>query len=128
MPWQKNKSITDFLEKAESFNTQYNAIQLKDKIESLVFSFWSMKKIEDAEKIKEDWDIKENWIPFYGDWHTLFCVDLSSPTPSIIYINDEREIIHRWETIELFVNSLRKIEESKSDTSGIIDEESYLDF
>ncbi len=78
--------------------------------------------------MKDDWEVNKNYIPFYGNWHDLFYIDISSSTLSIIYINDDREIIHRWGTMELFVNSLQKIGEGKSDTSGIIDEESSLDF
>lgn len=129
MSWKKNRTITDFLRNAEALGEKYNAIQLNNSIKSLTLPFWPIKEIEESDDMKDDWEVNKNYIPFYGNWHDLFCIDISSSTLSIIYINDDRDIIHKWEDIDSFLNALRHIPEGGyRDTSGIIDEESYLDF
>ena len=92
-----------FLRDIEGYNTQYNAIQIGNSIESLFHSFWSIEKILKAEDMKQEWDIPDYLMPFYGDWHDVFCIDIRNNT--ILMLNDERQIIHQWENPNAFLSS-----------------------
>ena len=47
-------------------------------------------------------------IPFYGDWHDLFC--LKESTGEIVALNDEREVLCKWASIKDFKSCLSERE------------------
>ncbi|MFC3116634.1 cell wall assembly protein [Cellvibrio fontiphilus] len=98
----------EFLKQVESFNYDFCSIEIDGKMESINLPFWSFTEIESGLALREEWDVLENFIPFYGNWHSLFCLD--SKSGAVIYINDEREIIYSWNNTENFINCLSSVE------------------
>ena len=108
-------------------NETVNTIEINGLKERLMFCFWTEKEIQDSKEIKAEWDVEENLIPFWGNWHYLFC--FNQVTKEIIYLNDPRETLCTWESLEAFKKSLSYEEESDHNIDlGIIEEESFLDF
>ncbi len=128
MNWRDNPKISDFLARVESFTEQYNVIEMGGVTEKLYHCFWSLEEIGKAESHKSDWEVHDWFVPFYGDWHNLFCLDTSSSPPSIISINDQREVLHRWITVNEFLASLKQVAEEpvSDDDLGIIEEGTWL--
>jgi len=107
----------------------FNVIRKVESSVELYHLFWSLSEIESSLEMREDWSVPNTLIPFYGDWHDLFCLD--TVTGSIIELSDDRSEVYKWKTITDFNESLipsKDWEETPADTSGIIDSESYLDF
>jgi hypothetical protein len=98
----------EFLSKVESLNYEYCSIKIDNRLESITLPFWSPEKIEDGLKLREEWEVSSNLIPFQGDWHDLLCLDQS--TGEIIYINDERKTVFIWRNTYEFEASLSKEE------------------
>jgi hypothetical protein len=113
----------------EDFNESHSAIRKEAATEPLYHSFWSYEEIEKSLVLRNEWSILNSLIPFYGDWHDLFCFDTTSE--SVIELDDDRSEVYRWKSITEFRNSLihsNDYDEPTSNTSGIIVEESHLDF
>ena len=73
-------------------------------VNSLALSFWSYQEIQDGLGLREDWGVDLNLIPFWGDWHDLFCLNIS--TSQVHYLNDSRTTVFSWATTQDFINSL----------------------
>ena len=106
-----------FLINVQTYNDRFNAVKLGTKPENIHFRFWTFKEIEKSENIKLDWDLSGNLIPFYGDWHNLFCLDTS--TNSIISMDDDRKVVYQWINIEEFISSLTNVEEKPSELKDV---------
>jgi hypothetical protein len=65
-----------FLKSVESFNGQFNAVRAGSKVIPLRHPFWSESTILASSAIKEDWDVPLTSVPFYGDWHTVICLNV----------------------------------------------------
>lgn len=118
----------NFLNGAIAFN-EFDAVRLSAEADlPLVHSFWAREEISEALPIRDEWDVPEHLIPFYGDWHTLFCVDSSTASPSVVMLRDSREIVHRWESLSTFSASLHTLPEERSSPRGIIESTSWLNF
>ncbi len=128
MNWRDNPQIESFLTQVESFNEQYNAVEAGEATEVLYHCFWSLAEIGKAEEMKEEWEVADEFVPFCGDWHDLFCVDTSTSPASVVSINDERELLYRWTTVESFSACLKQIAEKPLGDTGIIEGDSHLDF
>lgn len=120
------KELVAFLSQSESPNKNFNSIRASSGIESLAFAFWSIKEIESALEIREEWEVANSLIPFYGDWHNLFCLNLDSVPMEIIEIDDDRNIRNTWHSISDFQGSLLWQDEEPEKTSGVIESESWL--
>ena len=116
----------EFLEGVEPYSTQFNAIRVKESAESLTHCFWGADAIEKAQEVKLEWDIPKHFIPFYGDWHDLFCLNLR--TNVIVMLDDDRQVVHQWENIEVFRASLHSISEKPSGDRAVIKGKSWLGF
>lgn len=92
------------LGEVDSFNTMFSAIAKGQERESLSHSFWSQSTIEASLDLKNDWEVSASLIPFYGDWHDLFCFDSTDGT--ILEIDDSRATIFSWPSFADFKNSL----------------------
>ena len=57
-------------------------------------------------------------IPFYGDWHDLFC--LNGNTGEIVALNDEQEVLCTWTSIKDFLSCL-------SEKEIIYDDDEYME-
>jgi hypothetical protein len=97
-----------FLKEVESMNEKYASIYLNCELEPLVMPFWSWQEIQNGLSKRQEWEVADSLIPFYGDWHDLFC--LKESTGEIIALNDEREVICKWASIKEFKSCLSEKE------------------
>ncbi len=95
---------SEFLEKVEFFNEEFCSLEVNGKLESIALPFWSIDKIRKGLELREEWGISNDIIPFQGDWHELLC--LVKTSGEVIYINDAREILHRWKSTSEFISRL----------------------
>jgi hypothetical protein len=118
-----------FLDRVGEFN-DFNAVRMSGSSAplSLVHPFWTKDQINRAFPLRGEWDVPEHLIPFCGDWHTLFCVDESTPNPTVVMLNDSRFVVHRWESLSVFSESLLNVPEEFVEDLGIIESESWLKF
>ena len=93
-----------FLKEVEALNEKYASIYLNCELESLVMPFWSWDEIQDGLKCREDWEVDAALVPFYGDWHDLFC--LNQNTGEIVALNDERQQVCIWGSTSDFIRCL----------------------
>ena len=115
----------EFLKSIEGYAKDYPSIYVDGKLMFLSHCFWDWNEINKGLSLRAEWDVDESLIPFYGDWHDLFCLDAKSG--KIVQLNDDRKVTCEWSGIESFKNSLSEEEEpSENDFSGIVD--SDLDF
>lgn len=98
----------DFLKSVSSFNDLYASIKIDGKLENLVMPFWEWSDIQCSDIQKEDWELEEKYIPFYGDWHDLICLNVENG--QVIMLNDSRKVVTAWDSIDAFVSSLSKDE------------------
>jgi hypothetical protein len=93
-----------FLHEVESFNEKYASIYVNCELEPLVMPFWSWQEIQDGLGQREEWEVDTSLIPFYGDWHDLFC--LKEDSGEIIVLDDNRSELCKWASIKDFISSL----------------------
>jgi len=115
-----------FLDAVIGFNERFNVVRAGDKSHALHLSFWGADEIERASGIQEEWELPKPLVPFYGDWHTVMCLDPRHGT--ILLLDDRRHVVFTWATTKEFVQCLASVSEVPGDTSGIIEAESWLDF
>ncbi|WP_152049225.1 cell wall assembly protein [Tautonia marina] len=116
-----------FLGDVSSFNGRYNAVRVGQGIQELHHGFWRDAEIAKAEAIKADWEVPNGLVPFYGDWHDLIC--LHADTGRVVAIDDRRRFVAEWPSAQAFADSLCWVaEEQSAGDSGIVEDESWLDF
>lgn len=98
------KDYSKFLKEVESLNEKYASIYINCELEPLVMPFWSWQKIQDGLKLRREWEVGSSLIPFYGDWHDLFC--LNEETGEIVALNGDREAVYTWVSAKDFISSL----------------------
>ena len=99
-----------FLQSVESLNAKLNAVDMVETIEPLLHSFWSYAEIRNVSgDLLADWEVPSQLVPFYGDWHTLLCLDEVSG--AVVYLDDDRNELFRWKSAEEFLEALRQQEE-----------------
>jgi hypothetical protein len=97
-----------FLKEAENINKKYASIYLNCELESLAMPFWSLEEIQNGLGLRQEWEVDASLIPFYGDWHDLFC--LKESTGEIVALNDDREVLCKWASIKDFKSCLSERE------------------
>ena len=97
-------NYSNFLKDAEKLNQQYASIFVNCELESLVMPFWSWQEIKDGLNLRKDWEVDVSLTPFCGDWHELFC--LNESTGEIIILDDNRQQVCRWDSIDAFMRCL----------------------
>ena len=115
-----------FLDAVIGFNERFNVVRAGKESHALHLPFWAADEIERAGGIQEEWEVPKPLVPFYGDWHTLMCLDPQHGT--ILLLDDRRRVVFTWATIQAFVQCLASEPEVPGDNSGIIEAESWLDF
>ena len=115
-----------FLAAVVGFNERFNFVRARDKLHKLNLPFWSKAEIERVSRVHEEWEVPKPLVPFYGDWHTVMCLDPKHGT--ILLLDDKRNVVFTWATTKDFVQCLASEPEVPGDTSGIIEDESWLDF
>jgi hypothetical protein len=66
--------------------------------------FWTYSKIMSGLGLRSDWGISEDLIPFFGDWHDVICLSLS--TDNVVHLDDDRRTIATWPDTQSFLASL----------------------
>lgn len=97
-----------FLKEVESMNDKYASIYFNCELESLVMRFWSWYQIQNGLSLRQEWEVDASLIPFYGDWHNLLC--LKESTGEIVALNDNREVLCKWDSIKDFKSCLSERE------------------
>ena len=115
-----------FLASVSDLNEKYNAVRTDSEVVSLCHCFWTKSMIEVAKHLQAEWEVAPTLIPFYGDWHDLIC--LNTQNGSIEMIDDNRRMLFVWPSHTVFLSSLEMKLEVPSDSSGIIESESWIDF
>lgn len=114
-----------FLASVVQFNERYNVVCAGEVEIALMCPFWSETEITRAKQIQEDWGLPRYLVPFYGDWHTVICLDLRDG--SVRLLDDKRISVFQWPSVHSFVQSLKLKPETPADTSGVVEGESWLD-
>ena len=102
------KEYEKFLKEVESLNKKYASIYFNVELEALAMPFWSWQEIQAGLALRQEWEVNESLIPFYGDWHDLFC--LNENTGEIVALNDEREVLCTWTSVKDFLSCLSEKE------------------
>ena len=102
------KEYEKFLKEVESLNKKYASIYFNVELEALAMPFWSWQEIQAGLELRQEWEVNESLIPFYGDWHDLFC--LNENTGEIVALNDEREVLCTWTSVKDFLSCLSEKE------------------
>lgn len=123
-------SVRPFLDAVERVAGCFSGLKIDDEIIPLVHPFWSFKEILHGVTVRSDWDLADDLIPFYGDWHDLLCV--SAYTGKIVMLDDERVQLLVWESGDDFLACLTQhpeMEEISADikASGVVHSQSWLD-
>lgn len=118
-------STDTFLKSVEAMNDKANCVRLAGVLEPLVHSFWDYATISNAIAMRPDWDVPEHLIPFYGDWHSLFCLDQYSG--AVVALNDARDELCRWASSEEFLASLEYQEKTSDPPDSSVKVEIWLD-
>jgi hypothetical protein len=114
-----------FLQFVETFNETPVSVCFGGTVHPLLLSFWSYAEIQGTRSaLQADWEVPSHLVPFYGDWHTLLCLDKS--TDSVVYLNDDRQELFRWATCQDFLDALQPWED-ESDVLGPDDVKVTLD-
>jgi hypothetical protein len=102
------KDYTKFLKEVESLNKKYSSIYFNVELEALAMPFWAWEEIQKGLELRQEWEVDASLVPFYGDWHDLFC--LNGTTGEIVALNDEREVLCTWASIKNFLSCLTEKE------------------
>ncbi|AQQ68352.1 hypothetical protein Mag101_12435 [Microbulbifer agarilyticus] len=108
----------DFLATIGVVSANYHSIYAGDTLVSLTLNFWSWDEVLDGIEKRNEWQVSDNLIPFYGDWHNLYCLDISDG--KILSLNDAREIEFQWEDTASFKSSLSTKEVESSANVRVI--------
>ena len=108
----------EFLKNVELKNEQFSSIYVDSELHPLSLSFWAFSEIQDGLLLRDEWNVNSNLIPFYGDWHDLIC--LNDRTAEIHFLNDAREVMCAWESIEAFTKSLSKEDVDLEETEAVV--------
>ena len=122
-------SVERFLGSVHEVANAFSGLRTGDDLVPLYHHFWSPDEIARGRVIKGDWDVPADLIPFYGDWHTLLCISVT--TGEVFLINDERTTIFAWNSSEDFLSCLTTdlaMDKPSSTPDGIIEDESWIDF
>jgi len=111
------KNYTKFLKEVESMNKKYASIYFNCELEPLAMPFWTWEEIQKGLDLRQEWEVDVSLIPFYGDWHDLFC--LNGNTGEIIALNDEREVLCTWTSVKDFLSCL-------SEKEIVYDDDEYM--
>ena len=102
------KQYEKFLKEVESMNKKYASIYFNAELEALAMPFWTWEEIQAGLELRQGWEVDESLIPFYGDWHDLFCIN--TDTGEIVALNDEREVLCTWASSKIFLSCLSETE------------------
>lgn len=102
------KEYTKFLKEVEIMNKKYASIYFNCELEPLTMPFWSWEEIQKGLDLRQEWEVDDSLIPFYGDWHDLFC--LNKNTGEIVALNEEREVLCTWASIKDYLSCLSEKE------------------
>ena len=102
------KDYTDFLKQVEGLNDVYASIYFNCELESLTMPFWSWQDIQNGLEQRQEWEVDSSLVPFYGDWHDLFCLNVNSG--EVVALNDDREVLCTWDSVKVFLSSLSEKE------------------
>jgi len=98
------KEYTKFLKEVEIMNKKYASIYFNCELEPLTMPFWSWEEIQQGLDLRQEWEVDDWLIPFYGDWLDLFC--LNKDTGEIVALNEEREVLCTWASIKDYLSCL----------------------
>ena len=106
----------------------WDALRLPDgSIYKVPWPVLSPKQIVDAFDLREDWQLPDKFVPLIGDFHNLVGLDYSVRSPSVNALNDARESRQLFDDFDTFLSARFLDDETPADTSGIVEEGTWLD-
>ena len=123
--------VEQFLQTVHEAASPFSGLKLGDDLVPLYHPFWTPDEIASGRAIKADWDVPDEMVPFYGDWHDLLCISVA--TGEVVLMDDGRATIFAWKSSDDFLSCLAthpemEIESPASTFNGIIEDKSWLDF
>ncbi|HEX8644745.1 MAG TPA: hypothetical protein VF702_12620 [Allosphingosinicella sp.] len=98
--------VEQFLSRVEAAAGNRSGLRAGDTIIPLVHAFWSSEEVAKSLKIKGEWDVPGDLIPFYGDWHDLLCI--SPRAGKVLMLDDARSLVFAWESGDDFLACLTR--------------------
>jgi len=92
-----------FLTSIRTFAAKFEGVSLGDVERRFNLSFWSYEQIQGSLQLRNEWDVPETLIPFYGDWHDLMCLD--TEIGQVVLLDDSRRVVFVWSSTEEFLAS-----------------------
>jgi len=93
-----------FLRSIQSIAAERKGLRIGGRVQRLWSKYWSYEQILSALPLRIDWDVEENYIPFFGDWHEILCLSLLDG--QIVQLDDHRNIVYSWSSTEDFIESI----------------------
>ena len=98
------REAEDFLKSIQSRTRDFDGVIGSGRLIRLNGDFWIYSKIMFGLGLRSDWGISEDLVPFFGDWHEVICLSLS--TDNVVYLDDDRRTIATWPDTQSFLASL----------------------
>ncbi|WP_143157910.1 cell wall assembly protein [Rubritalea squalenifaciens] len=106
--------ILPYLKEISDRGSLYAGILKGDSKECLYHPFWVLDQIMESLDLREEWDVEDSMIPFYGDWHDLIAITKEG---KVVELNDHREVTYEWDSFENFKESLIEEKDWKDEPS-----------
>ena len=107
---------------------EWNALRLPDgSVYRVPWPILTSKQIVGAFQLREDWQLPDAFVPLIGDFHDLVGLDYSEGSPTVIALDDARRTRRLFDDFDGFLAARFLADETPTDTSGIIEDESWLD-
>lgn len=108
--------------------SEWDSLQLANgSVFAVPWPILTAEQIIEAYDLREDWDIPNSIVPIIGDFHDLIGINYSTERPSVVFLNDARDSLCLFDDFDSFLDGRFLSEEESSDSSGIIEGESWLD-
>jgi len=92
-----------FLKSIRAFAAKFAGISLGDVSKRFNLPFWTYEQIQGSLQQRKEWDVSANFIPFYGDWHDLICLDIA--LGQVVFLDDSGKVVFAWPSTEGFLAS-----------------------
>ena len=93
-----------FLQSIASIAAGRKGLRVAGSVQRLWGKYWSYEQILSGLPLRSDWNVEENYVPFFGDWHEVICLSLLDGR--VVRLDNRRNIVYSWSSPEEFVASI----------------------